>query len=189
MIADERHLSESNRNAFKIQKTRRKYESFLNKFLESQAFSKIPKLTLFHKLSVWSRLRFQNWNSSSFELFLWRGFWHFYAFLSSIYAVCYCQRGSLSWLLLFRQLRRTQFLWARWICNRYNGNSTITVISSTSYCDDLHPIGHSMINIESTWPQHRLRIIILCHSRIIWDDTKSLKLVLLVQFSRFEKSR
>ena len=153
------------------------------------------------------RLRFQNWNSSSFELFPWRGFWHFYAFLSSIYAVFYCQRGSLSWLLFFRQSqigdsiakRKTEFflssfaidsifVWTRRICNRYNGNSTITVISSTSYCDDLHPIGHSMINIDSTWPQHRLRIIILCHSRIIWDDTKSLKLVLLVQFSRFEKS-
>ena len=120
-------------------------------------------------------------------------------------------KGSLNLYLLFRQSQEKpesrfsfyfwwiakrlinssfaldlEILWTLWICIGYNSKSTITVVLSRSYCDDQHPIGHSIVNNDSAWSRHRLRIIILCHSRIISDDTKSFKLLLLVQFSRFE---
>ena len=67
-------------------KTGRKCGSFWKYILWVTSFSKIPKLTLFHKLSVWSALG-SKIGIDRFELFPWRGFSHFYAFLSSVYAV------------------------------------------------------------------------------------------------------
>ena len=68
----------------------------------SHKLSKIPKLTLFHKLSVWSVLG-SKIEIHRFELFPWRGFSHFYAFLSSIYAVFNHQEEVWADIYFFRQ--------------------------------------------------------------------------------------